>query len=157
MLMGLDLALRSGWAIGDRTGTPIVGKFDLPGFSNGARAKSMGSIYAAVLSLVREHKIKGVAIEAPLHLGGKSAHTERSLAMLSGAAQAGAINGGAEKVWLVAPATWRKAVLGQGFPDHPKQAAVDYCKLVLKSDIPDHNMAEAACILVWAHGQAVLL
>lgn len=147
--VGLDLAERTGWAVGRKGTFPLAGVWDTRGFSDRERAKTSASVYSAVFQLVRENKAEIVGIEAPLSLQGRSAHTQRSLTMLSGAAQAGAINGGAKIVLLVAPQTWREAVLGNGYPRNPKQAALDYCKM-FKWGITDHNAADAACVLTWA-------
>lgn len=154
-VLALDLALRAGFAFGEAGSQPVSGVWTLPGFSDRERPLSLGGIYSSVRAIVAANEIEIVAIEAPLRLGGRSAHAERSLTMLSGAAQAGAVNGGAKRVDLVAPQTWRKAVLGNGFPDKPKDAAVQYCKL-MKWRVTDHNQAEACCLFVHASAQAKL-
>ena len=156
-ILSIDGALRCGWAFGDKTGRPYFGTWDLPGFSDQKRAASFASAYSAVQAMVRANNIEGVVIEAPLHLGGRSSHGERCLTMLSGALQAGACNGGAKSIWMPAPNTWRKHVLGNGFPKHAKSAAIEYCKLVLKIAVTDDNIADALCLWQFGHGQARLL
>lgn len=116
----------------------------------------MGSIYSAVLAVAKANGIGGVAIEAPLSLGGRSAHTGRVLTMLSGAAQAAASNAGIGWMRLPGPSTWRAKVLGNGFPENPKRVALDYCKMMGR-DIGEHDAAEAMCILQWALSQFTLL
>lgn len=156
MLLAVDPAQRCGYALGTKTGAPQAGVFDLYGFDDKNAPRSFAGIYSSVRALCAANRIEGFVIEAPLRLGGKSAHTERNLTMLSGAAQAAAINGGVKWVRVVAPTTWRKAVLGHGFPKNPKDAALEYCRM-MKWNITDHNAGEAALMLVWAHGQAKLL
>lgn len=164
---GIDPATRVGWSFGDMAKAPLFGTWDLAGFSDTLRPKTLGSIYSATMAMVRANGIEAVAIEAPQmnvrHTNKRgittpaSSHGTVSLAMLSGAAQAGAYNGGAKHIWLVQPSQWRKSVLGNGYPTDPKQAAIDYCWTVFKLRVADHNAAEAVCLAVWAHGQAKLL
>lgn len=155
-LLAVDPGSTSGWALGERTGVPMAGTWKLPGFDDKNRAKSFAGIYSSVYALCRGNGVEGFVIEAPLRLGGRSAHTERMLVMLSGAAQAGAFNGGVKWVEIVAPQTWRKKVLGNGFPKNPKRAAIEYCNL-MRWNIIEHNAAEASCILVYGHGQTRLI
>jgi hypothetical protein len=165
-LLAVDPALNTGWAFGPKTGTPHAGVWRLPGFDEQHSAQSFGSAYAAVRCVVAANKIEGVIIEPPMIGISKknkrgiitptSHHGDRMLTMLSGAIQAGAINGGAKWVKLPPPNTWRAAVLGNGYPKDPKAAALEYCRL-MKWCIEDHNAAEAACMLVWGHGQALLM
>lgn len=150
---GLDISDKgTGYAFGARNSVPTAGVFQLMGLNDRDRPRSCASLYSAVNHLVRENGIQFMGIEAPLMLKGKSAHTERSLTMLSGAAQAGAANGGAKVLPLVGASTWRKAVLGQGFPDDPKAMMLRYCRM-LSWPIDDEDAAEAAGIWQWACGQ----
>lgn len=165
-IAGLDLALATGWAHGERGATPSYGNFKLPGFDDANRARSCASLYAAVQFMVRENGIEGVVIEFPIAPKRKNkrgillpagAHGVRMLTMISGAAQAGAHSGGAKHFWMPEPSTWRKAVLGNGFPDKPKEAAFQYCKMVLGLRVEDDNAAEACCLVEFGHAQARLL
>lgn len=153
MILALDPAATCGFAFGDGKTLPHASIWQLPGFADADCDRSFGNIYSAVRGIVTENRIEGLMIESPLRLDGKSAHTERMLTMLSGAARAGAHNGGVKWIKSVAPTSWRKAVLGNGFPKNPKQAALEYCRL-RGWRIDDHNAGEAACILVHAHDQA---
>lgn len=147
-----------GFAIGARTGAPVAGTISLRGFKDGERIFTFASAYSAVRALVQANSIETVVLEAPLHIGGKSAHTERMLMMLSGAIQAACANGGVKEIFMPAPSTWRAAVYGkgQGFPDDPKAKALEYCGL-MKWAVPDHNAGEAACMCVYGHGQTRLV
>lgn len=166
-ILGLDLAENTGWSFGEKACQPHYGVFKLPGFSEHNLPRSCASLYSAVHSMVRANNIEGVVIEAPLQAVYRknkrgvttktSAHGTRVLTMISGAAQAGAINGGAKKLWMPEPTTWRKAVLGNGYPDKPKEAAFQYCKMVLRLTIADDNAAEACCLAEYGHGQAKLI
>lgn len=157
--MGLDLATRSGWGFGERTGTPMCGAFVLSGLDEETRPFSCASLYSAVKSLVSANSIKGLAIEHPLFHMKKNSnpHKERSAMMLLGAAQAGGAAGGVTHFWLPYPNEWRAEVLGNGYPKNAKQAACDYVKLVYGIATTDHDMAEGICVMAFAHGQAKLI
>ena len=155
-ILALDLAKKTGWAMNGKGPAPFVGTWDLPGFSDRDTPRSLASIYSAVREMVTANAIEIVAIEAPLILPGRSAHTERSLVMLCGAAIAGAINGGAKHIETVAPNSWRKVVLGNGRPDDPKGASLRYCAS-RGWKIEDHNASDAACVLVWAQSKRDVL
>lgn len=154
-VLALDIATVTGWAWGGERSKPIAGIWRLPGLDDKNRARSMGGIYSSVMVTVRENKIDGVCIEHP-GAGRNSAHTQLSLTMLIGAAQAGAVNAGATILAMPHPNSWRKQVLGKGNPKNPKLAAMDYCRLH-GWQVEDHNAAEAICIWQWAHGQTSLL
>lgn len=166
-ILGLDLARKTGFAHSDNHAKPTWGSFELPGFDDLSLQKTMGSIYAAVISLVRENEIEGVVLEAPLtgvyrkNSRGistpTSTHGTRVLTMLSGAAQAGAYNGGAKTFWIPEPHHWRKQVLGIGFPENPKASARRYCQMVFQIDVHDDDAAEAVCLLSFGHAQAKLI
>lgn len=165
-LLAIDPAKSTGWAFGESTGRPFSGIWKLPGFSDLDRPRAMALIYSSVRSHVSANGIEGVVIEAPVvgiqrenKRGIKlptSRHGELSLTMLSGAAQAGAINGGAKHIWMPFPNEWRKAVLGNGYPENPKAAALNYCRLT-GCPVTEHDAAEAICLLQYGHGQVKLL
>lgn len=167
-ILALDLASVSGWAFGEKTGRPLAGEWRLPGFDGMNAPHSYASIYTSVKCVVAPNKIDMVVVEAAL-IGIKrknkrgilvptSAHGDRTLTKLSGAAQAGAIAGGAKIIMEVQPNEWRAAVLGNGYPKDPKAAAEEYCRLV-GWPVPrgQHNAAEALCIFQWGLGQEKLL
>ena len=165
-IIGLDLALATGYAWGDRGVRPIYGNFNLHGFDEANRARICAALYAAVQSIVRENGIEGAVIEFPIAPKRKNsrgvllpagAHGVRMLTMISGAAQAGAYSGGCRHFWMPEPATWRKAVLGNGFPEKPKDEAFKYCKMVLRLNVQDHTAAEACCLVEYGHAQARLI
>lgn len=166
-ILGADLGTLTGWGCGLGSGDYRFGSFHLSGLDDANRPKSLSAVYSTLQSLVRNHNADGVVIEAPLSGGvtkvnkrgirtGTSAHGIQVLTMLSGAAQAGAYSGGARHFWFPYPNVWRKAVLGNGYPEKPKEAALRYCRLVLKLDLQDHNIAEALCLAQYGHGQAKL-
>jgi hypothetical protein len=158
----LDLANVTGWAFGERTGRPLSGTWKLKGFSDQERPRSLASIAGNVRAFVKANGVDVVVMESALmgiqrkRKDGSwvqtSSHGDRSLVMLSGAAQGAAIEGGAKKVLLVAPQSWRKALFGDGRVANPKAHALRYCAMQGWT-ITDHNAAEAACILVWGHSQ----
>lgn len=164
IVMGLDLALSTGWAFGERGSQPHAGTFNLPGFSDRDLPRSMASIYSSVNALCKANGVKFVFIEAALRnikrknkrgiLLPVSAHGTRCLTMLNGAAMAGAANSGAKVYPPVAPETWRKEVLGNGRPENPKAAALRYCAL-MKIPVPNDDAAEAVCIMQYGIGQTI--
>lgn len=166
-ILALDIAGRCGFAFGGPQDRPHCGAIDLPGLDDKNRIRSMGGLYSSVLAMVKANGIEGVVIEAPL-IGimkknkrdvwtPTSAHGDRVLTMLSGAAQAAVSNAGAKLIGMPSPQSWRAAVLGNGRPKDPKGAALNYCRLVLKLNLTDHNAAEAGCLWAWGVGQARLL
>jgi hypothetical protein len=166
-VLGLDPGMSLGYAFGAPSDKPYCGVLKLPGFTDDARAASFGGAYAAVQSMVRAHRIEGVVLEAPLmEIWRKnkrgintpsSSHGVRMHHMLSGALQAAVINSGAKLLGMPTPNEWRKRVLGNAFPKDPKNAAIAYCKLVLKLTVEEHDAAEAACLWAYGCGQAKLL
>jgi hypothetical protein len=165
-LAAFDLAENTGWAAGDNFVTAQAGLWRLPGYGDDKIDRTLASLYSAVNATCRAHKIEGVLIEAALRTIKKknsrgiwtptSAHGDRCLTMLQGAARAGAANAGAKIMDCPAPNTWRAAVLGHGFPKDPKAEALQYCRR-LGHPVDDHNTAEALCILQFGLGKQNLL
>lgn len=165
-LLALDLALNTGWAFGDSLASAHVGVWRLPGYAEDKIDRTMGSIYSAVNTVCRGNKIEGVIIEAAMRgiqrqnkrgiTTATSAHGDRCLTMLQGAARAGAANAGVRLFRFPAPNTWRAAVLGNGYPKNPKDLAVEYCRLSGRN-IPEHDAAEAFCMLQFGLGEQNLL
>lgn len=166
--IGLDVSSNTGWAHGDLTGKPAYGVFKLPELGAGDKdARALGGLYGSILSLVRENAIEVAAIEEPVPniertnkrgITTLSSNRSRdSLLMMFGTALAAVRNGGCRKIYIVRPASWRKQVLGNGYPQNPKQAMLDYCRIVFKVDLRDDNIADAMGIWQFALGQAKLL
>ena len=165
-ILALDLALETGWAFGENIASAHCGIWALPGYSDDKIERTLGSIYSAVNTICRGNKIEGVVIEAALRTINKknsrgittptSAHGDRCLTMLNGAARAGAANAGVTKFWHPAPSTWRKVVLGNGFPEKPKEEAVKFCARIGRA-VENHNTAEALCMLDWKTRESNLL
>lgn len=165
-ILALDLALETGWAFGEDFASAQVGVWRHPGYGDSVIDRTLGSVYSAVHTCCRANNIEGVVIEAAMRgLKRKnkrgittktSAHGDRVLTMLNGAARAGAANAGVKLFRFPAPNTWRAAVYGDGFPKNPKAKAVDHCGLLGRS-VPNHNSAEALCMLQWGlSGQDLL-
>jgi hypothetical protein len=165
-ILALDLALETGWAFGDDIASAHAGVWLLPGYSDTNIDRTLGSIYSSVNTICRANQIGIVIIEAALRglkrtnkrgiTTASSAHGDRCLTMLNGAARAGAANAGVRTFDNPAPNTWRKAVLGNGFPKDPKAEAVEYCRRNGRT-IPNHNAAEAVCILQYGIGKHGLM
>lgn len=165
-ILGIDLASRSGWCFGTDIATAYYGLWDVPGLDDANINRSCGSIYSAVNTTCRANGIEGVVIEAAL-MGitrknkrgiatPTSRHGDRVLGMIAGAARAGASNAGVKHMWFPGAPTWRKEVLGNGYPDKPKDAAIAFCAMMGKR-ITDHNVAEALCLMSYGHGKQNLL
>lgn len=166
--MGLDVSSNCGWAHGDLVGSPSYGVFTLSELGAGDKdARALGGLYSGVLTLTRENAIEIAAIEEPVPniertnkrgITTLSSNRSRdSLLMMFGVALAAVRNGGCKKIYIVRPASWRKQVLGNGYPQNPKQAMIDYCRLVFKVDLRDDNIADAIGVWQFALGQAKLL
>lgn len=165
-LLALDLALKTGWAWGDNLSQAHAGTWTLPGYSDDKIDRTLGGIYSAVFHVVRANQIEGALIEAALRTIKKqnnrgiwtptSAHGDRCLTMLNGAARAAVSNAGAKILECPAPNTWRASVLGIAYPKEPKAAAIEYCRRN-GLGITDHDAAEAACILQHGLGKQTLL
>lgn len=152
MIGGFDVAGRTGYAYGPaHARNPVAGFWDLPELNDRDRPRACAGLYAAVFHTVRANGITIAAIEHPLHKG--SAHGDEGLTMLSGAAQAAAVNGGAKLILMPYPATWRKVFLGIAFPKNPKETCVAHCR-ALGWAIDDHNAGDAAGIWAWAKEQS---
>lgn len=157
-VLGLDLAGTTGFAFGPIGGKPLFGTWTVPGFDDRMRSRSFANLYSTIHGVVKANDIKLVVIEAALmHIKRKnkrnvwtpvSAHGERVLVMLSGAAQAACANAGCCNIEMPAPNTWRADVLGNGFPDDPKAASLRYCRMA-GWKVEDHNAADALCLWHW--------
>jgi Holliday junction resolvasome RuvABC endonuclease subunit len=165
-ILALDLAVTTGWAFGDNLASAHVGTWRLPGYADERIQQTLGSIYSAVNTICRGNMIEAVIIEAALRTIKKknsrdvwtptSAHGDRCLTMLNGAARAGAANAGVKQFEFPAPNTWRAAVYGEGYPKNPKAHALEYCRRNGR-DIKEHDAAEALAILQYGIGKVGLL
>lgn len=164
--LALDLSANTGWALGDDVSRARAGVWRLGGYVDDRIDRTMAGLYSAVNSTCRENSIDTVIIETALR-GLKrtnkrgittptSAHGDRCLTMLNGVARAAAMNGGARRIVHLAPNTWRASVLGNGYPKDPKGEAILYCSRVGNPQ-PDHNAAEALCMLQHILAEAGLL
>lgn len=164
--LSLDLAEDTGWAHGDNFASAHAGLWKLPGYGDRVINETLGRLYSAVNTVCRANKIEGLIVEAALRTIKKknargvwtptSAHGDRCLTMLNGVAHAAAANAGVKVFKDPAPATWRAAVLGIGFPKDPKKEALQYCSRTGRT-VADHNVAEALCMLQFGLGESNLL
>lgn len=166
-VLGIDPATCTGYGWGERNGPFHPGFFKLPGLDDGSINHSMGAAYATVFNLIKANGIEAVAMEDSL-LGmmrtnkrgiatPTSYHGVKTLTMLHGAYRAAIFNAGIRFVWFPQPHEWRKQVLGAGYPEHPKAAAIRYCELVLKTPVSNEDAAEGLAIMQYGHGQTKLL
>ena len=150
MLLALDLnSTRSGWAFGGPSDSvPRSGVWQLPG--GGDLQRCCGGLYNSISTLCKLVHPKFVIIEAPLQMGGRSAHTALVLMMLYGAATAAGHNAGA-RVEPVAVSTWRKHFIGHGNMkgDEAKDLAMQRCKM-FRWPVENHDQAEA--LGIWDYG-----
>lgn len=109
-MLALDLATRTGWAVGEPCGLPVYGSFNLVGACPGAKFLLLAR---TATRLIMEHGVTDVVLEAA-HTGGKGRPEVlfallgyRAIAMM--AAEAKGIPCTAEQ-----PSTIRRAFIGHG-------------------------------------------
>ncbi len=162
-ILGLDLSFtKTGWAFGDDISKAHRGFWTTPGADDKNLNVSLAQIYSAVCGSVRANGIEGVVIEASMMgitrankrgiVTPTSKHGDRVLGFLGGAARAAAVNGGAKYIATPGPSTWRAAVLGIGYPENPKAAAVSYCQM-MGINVTDPDTAEALCLMQFGKGK----
>jgi len=152
VLLALDIAQASGWALGGvNDGAPRTGVWLLHGLDDWGLDRSLATLHETVREFCRCHAVEIVAIEAPMMLQGRSAHTALGLISLVAVARAAAQRHGA-RLRLVHVQTVRKHFVGSGRPDNPKQAVMDRCRL-LGWAFEDDNAADAAAL--WAYAMSV--
>lgn len=150
--MALDIAGLCGWALGGpANGAPRTGTWQLHGLDDWGLDRSLATLHETVREFCRCHSVEIVAIEAPMMLQGRSAHTALALISLVAVARAAAQRHGAQ-LRLVHVQTVRKFFVGQGRPDNPKQAVMERCRL-LNWAFEDDNAADAAAL--WAYAMSV--
>lgn len=143
---------RFGLALGGpENGKPRAWTVRLPGADDHVLDRTLGNAADTVSLLCRTSGVKIVAIEAPIVIADRSAHTMVALMQLSGAVRAAAHRAGC-KVMMVASSTVRKHFVGHGRPENPKQAVMDRCRL-LGWEFQDDNSADAAA--VWCHAMSI--
>lgn len=157
MVLGLDVARHTGWAVGFASvRAPLMAFWDLPPLDAENLPRACAGLHAAITGICRQYAVSATGIEAPLRgikrrnkrgvLTPVSFHGERVLTMLSGAAQAAASPFG--PVFLVEPPSWRKSFLGAGFVEDADEACVRSWQR-LGSGVTDRDAAEAGGI--WFH------
>lgn len=148
-LLALDIAQATGWARGGANdGAPFTGTWTLHGLDDWGLDRSLATLHETVREFCRCHSVEIVAIEAPMMPPGRSSHTALGLISLVAVARCAAQRHGA-RIMLGNVSTVRKHFVGQGFPDNPKQAVMDRCKL-LNWPVADDNAADAAALWCWA-------
>lgn len=152
MLLGLDIATKTGFAFGGTAdGAPRTGVWRLPGLDANTIDRSLSALHESVRQLCGAAGVEIVAIEAPLQIDSRSARTALGLISLCAVARAAAHRHGAQ-VRMVHVQSVRKHFVGNGRPANPKQAVMDRCDL-LGWKFEDDNAADAAA--VWAYGMSV--
>lgn len=152
MLLALDIASLTGWALGGPAdGAPRTGTWLLHGLDDYGLDRSLATLHETVREFCRCHAVEIVAIEAPMTPQGRSAHTATALISLVAVARAAVQRHGA-RLRLVHVQTVRKHFVGQGRPDNPKQAVMDRCRL-LGWQFEDDNAADAAAL--WAYAMSL--
>jgi RNase H-fold protein (predicted Holliday junction resolvase) len=108
-LLGLDLGTRKlGFAIGDPDSSPKSGVMALPGADEHVFPRTLSVAADTVLSLCKIIRATHAVIEAPIIIGGRSAHTMIALMQLTGAVRAAIYRAGCTVELLVPPQTVRK-------------------------------------------------
>jgi hypothetical protein len=154
VLLALDLSsVATGFAFGDGSYTaPKVGVWRLPGAADDVFDRTLSVLGESILQLCRVIKATRVAIEAPIIAYGsqknRSAHTAATMLLLTGVARGAAYTATKRNAALVASSTVRKHFVGHGFPDNPKKAVMDRCRL-LGWQIDSHDAADAAALFAY--------
>lgn len=153
MILACDPSTRRfGLAIGGpENGKPRAFTLALPGADELVFDRTLGNAYDTVSLQCRNSGVKIVAIEAPIIISERSAHTMTALMQLTGAVRAAAQRAGC-KTMLVASSTVRKHFIGHGRHPDPKRAVMDRCRL-LGWEVSDDNAADAAA--TWAYAMSI--
>lgn len=149
MLIAFDLSTtKTGFAFGSpRDSAPACGAWKLPGADDDVFDRTLSTLAESVGALCRTVKPQWAVIEKPLVISNRSAHTMVALMQLTGAARAAAARAGC-RIRLIPPQTVRKHFVGNGFPENPKQAVMDRCRM-LRWDVEDDNAADACACWSW--------
>lgn len=143
---------RFGLALGGPdNGKPRAWTIKLPGAADNVLDRTLGNAADTIALQCRFSKVTLVAIEEPIIIDDRSAHTMKSLMQLTGAIRAAAHRSGC-RVMLVHSSTVRRHFVGHGFPHNPKQAVMDRCRL-LNWEFTDDNSADAAAL--WCYAMSI--
>lgn len=149
MLLALDIATRTGWALGGPSdGSPRTGTWKLPGLDDMQLDRSLQVLDDSITGLCKIARVEIVAIEAPLMMQNRSAHTALGLISCAAVARCAAQRHGA-RIVMAQVQTVRRHFVGHGRPDDPKRAVMDRCKL-LGWTVADDNAADAAALWSFA-------
>jgi hypothetical protein len=148
IVLALDLASRTGWAVGGG-GMPKTGVYNLSG---GSRGHGFLGFNNWLYGKIDRTGAELIAYEKPLFsLGKQGIRADVGMKLIGLAAMAemiGAARGIPVVVVAVQPV--RKAFLGHGRPANPKQAVLDRCKLLGWETGGDDNRGDAAALWFWA-------
>jgi hypothetical protein len=148
IVLALDLATKTGWAVGGG-GMPETGLHVLP---TGHRGHAFLGFNKWLYDKVDQTGAQMIAYEKPL-FGGKGVKMREEVVMkLVGLAAMAEMIGASRGVPVVVVAVQpvRKAFLGHGRPANPKQAVLDRCKLLGWETGGDDNRGDAAALWHWA-------
>lgn len=150
-IIGLDISKSStGAAIGDATEPPVTLSIGFKAQGHGAT----GMDYMRWLNgLIQIEKPDAVVWEAASRYSNATMNAEVAYLMLglSFATHIQCEVRGIRLVRTVTCQTWRKAIIGTGYPQNPKQAALDLCDRLGWPHGGVHDRAEAAGIWAWGH------
>lgn len=143
IVLALDLAARTGWAVGPPAHLPAFGSFRLDHPRDGGKFMILAR---RVSEMIADHGVTDLVLEAP-HVGGGTA----TALPLFGYRAAALMAAEAKKLpapRMVAPATWRKAILGHG---RLKRAAAKAATIERMRDLGHHpkNEDEADALALW--------
>jgi len=153
VILGIDPAIATGFALGYLGGTPQLKTIRLRGDTVEER---FGCASKYMHTLFEQFQITAVAIEEPPFIFGTTTHDTTKTLLGLYAIYTGATRARGIKLLPVTPSTWRKHFLGAGNGKLPraaaKAAAIEQCRR-LKWDATDDNAADAAGIFAWAESQ----
>jgi hypothetical protein len=157
VLLALDLSsVATGFAFGDASyAAPKTGVWKLPGAAEDVFDRTLSVLGESIIALCRVIRAKRVIVEAmiPQMHQGSSAHTQAALAQLTGVACGAGYTATKQAVGRHAVSTVRKHFCGVGFPEKPKYAVMEACR-VLGWQVAEHNAGDAAAL--WSYGMSLL-
>lgn len=156
-VLGIDPGLMCGVAHGVVGGAPIASLIRIPDGTSGLRKNIMRM---KILELIQANSITHVFCEEPFIGKERNPTIARSLWGWIAAIDQACDSAGIAMPKLIQNTQWRKFIMNRSPPKGCKdktawwkEQAVNYCQQ-RGWEIPNHNVADAACIWVYGTGQA---
>ena len=146
-VLALDLAARTGWAVGRSNAAPVFGAVRV-GMEDDSR--SFVALERLIVDLAEKHGVDALASEAPFFAQTNSTfatverlHGYKAIMLL--------VAGRLRLPFALAPvASIRKTFIGRSPKGEGKAAVIAECQRI-GLDVTDHNVADAIAVWYWAH------